>query len=243
MYTELLGNIFLISSLFGCSCLISGVFIGNFLQKYIEYTDEKFEEFKEYINYIPYEERYLLEEADNDDYKLNNNSFVMENTPHGLVIMKYDDDEEGFIYWSNKNINYVYLETVARKFTKLYKCKNLYIDRNRTLNNINNNENENTNKKSEQEEKKSTTVNRDDIHINDEHFIPDKKKEEQPNPFATFKKNIKKKTNIKHQKNGCKFIHKGKINEFSILKKEYEYTPPKENITFDIFKKMLFGKN
>ncbi len=51
---------------------------------------------------------------------------VEENTPDGIVVLKYEDDS--FIYWADKQITYKYLETVARKYVILYDCKDLYIN-------------------------------------------------------------------------------------------------------------------
>ena len=58
------------------------------------------------------------------------NTSVLESTPQGIVIMRYNNEREGFEYWcDNKNIKYDYLETVARKFVIMNFCTNLYVDR------------------------------------------------------------------------------------------------------------------
>ena len=44
--------------------------------------------------------------------------------------MRYDKNNEGFDYWCDDNqIEYKYLETVARKYIKIFNCKHLYFDR------------------------------------------------------------------------------------------------------------------
>jgi hypothetical protein len=51
---------------------------------------------------------------------------VEETTPEGVVRMKFEDGV--FKYWSNRAIQYKYLETVARKFVMVYECKDNYIN-------------------------------------------------------------------------------------------------------------------
>ena len=66
------------------------------------------------------------------------NTTIIEHTPDGTVIMRYNYDKEGFEYWSDsKNIKYDYLETVARKFVKMNFCCHLYIDRKENIKNKN----------------------------------------------------------------------------------------------------------
>ena len=80
----------------------------------------------------PYEDLYPIEE---DDKKLvsdktdRENSFIIEKTPLGNIVMKYSIKNEGFEYWADKVILYKYLETVARKYVKSFHCVNLYINR------------------------------------------------------------------------------------------------------------------
>jgi hypothetical protein len=51
---------------------------------------------------------------------------VEETTPEGHVRMKFVDGI--FLYWSNRAIQYKYLETVARKYVMVYNCKENYIN-------------------------------------------------------------------------------------------------------------------
>jgi hypothetical protein len=58
-----------------------------------------------------------------------NNSYVMEKTPVGNVIMTYkSSSSDSFIYYADSNIPYRYLEVVARKFVKMFNCRPIYID-------------------------------------------------------------------------------------------------------------------
>jgi hypothetical protein len=54
------------------------------------------------------------------------NCLVMEKTPLGNVLMMYKN--ETFEYYSDNAIPYRYLETVARKYIKLFNCRQIYVD-------------------------------------------------------------------------------------------------------------------
>ena len=62
--------------------------------------------------------------------KLDNlkNNFVIEFTPVGNVLMKYDKDCETFKFYSDKIVPYTYLEVVGRKFVKLFNCRPIFVD-------------------------------------------------------------------------------------------------------------------
>jgi hypothetical protein len=56
------------------------------------------------------------------------NSFVIEYTPLGNVIMRYNNEKGSFEYYSNNSIPYRYLEPIGRKYVTTYFCKPLFID-------------------------------------------------------------------------------------------------------------------
>ena len=56
------------------------------------------------------------------------NSYVMEKTPVGNVIMMYQHEKGSFLYYSDSNVPYRYLEVVARKYVKMFDCRPLYVD-------------------------------------------------------------------------------------------------------------------
>lgn len=56
------------------------------------------------------------------------NSYVMEKTPQGNVLMMYDKERESFKYYSDSTIPYRYLEVVGRKYVKFFNCPKLFID-------------------------------------------------------------------------------------------------------------------
>jgi hypothetical protein len=57
-----------------------------------------------------------------------NNSFVIEKTPIGNVLMIYKKETETFQYYSDSNIPYRYLEVVGRKYVKFFNCRPLFVD-------------------------------------------------------------------------------------------------------------------
>jgi hypothetical protein len=56
------------------------------------------------------------------------NTFVMEYTPMGNVILTFNPEKDHFEYYSDATIPYRFLETVARKFIIMNNCKAIYID-------------------------------------------------------------------------------------------------------------------
>lgn len=135
---------------------------------------------------------------------------LFENTPQGMVIMFYNAYKYGFSYYSDNNISYIYLNSVAMKYASKFFCRDFFIDESVIPDNH------------------STPF----LHI---HEIDVTKKNEKTNkkidinkgPFAKFKKydkpkpkllNIKKETNEKTTiKN--KFLYLGKIYKFTPLQK------------------------
>lgn len=55
------------------------------------------------------------------------NSFVMEKTPLGNVVMYYNAKRETFEYYSDSTIPYRFLEVVARKYVTTFHCRPLYV--------------------------------------------------------------------------------------------------------------------
>ena len=149
---------------------------------------------------IPYEKLYDYKEIQEArEGKDLTNCILFETTPKGAVFMKYDKEEEGFLYWADKSIDYKFLETCARKFCKIYYCKDVYIN---GVEEKEKKEEEEEEKKEEKEEKK------------------EKKEEKNDSVFANFK-NYKTNTTSKQKATEIKankYIHKGKIIDFMILK-------------------------
>jgi hypothetical protein len=96
--------------------------------------DEEDDEEEEVIKpIIKYEDKYKekfekLEYKTTDEIKREylKNSFIMEMTPHGNVIMFWNQKNEVFSYYSDGTMPYRFLEVVARKYVIMYDCKDLY---------------------------------------------------------------------------------------------------------------------
>jgi hypothetical protein len=80
-----------------------------------------------------YEEKYVDETAQMVCKKLSpellealTNNYVMENTPNGNVMMRYNSVKESFEYYSDNIVPNRFLDVVARKFVKTYDCVMLY---------------------------------------------------------------------------------------------------------------------
>lgn len=198
---------------FNVGLLISCWFSGKFL------IDEVVEETKKEI---PYKEKYPIDEMKkklNTKTEINKNTVLMELTPEGNVLMRYNIDEEGFEYWcDNKNVKFDHLETVARKYVITNFCVELYKDRFKNI----------ENQKREKEEKiKQAKINEelaedDDIDrkieeelnedSDDDVFVKPKKIIE-----TGKEKNMKKEPIVATESN--KYIYMGKFGEFSWLTK------------------------
>lgn len=68
------------------------------------------------------------------DYKYCLTNYVIDNTPEGNVLMRYNYNDNLFEYWSDTNvIKYAYLQTVTRKYVLTFDCIPLYKDRHRNV--------------------------------------------------------------------------------------------------------------
>jgi hypothetical protein len=131
--------------------------------------------------------------------------------------MRYNKEDEGFEYWADKNIDYKYLETVARKYVTVFSCRDLYIDRFGLLKekvlNLKEQIEENKKKAEEEDEEESKEEETDDV-------------------FASFKsynqssndKVQKEKTELTRNDLVCdeanKYLHRGKLKEANFGEKK-----------------------
>ena len=56
------------------------------------------------------------------------NSFIIEKTPLGNVIMYWNNSRSSFEYYSDNTIPYRYLETIGRKYIKTFNCRQIFVD-------------------------------------------------------------------------------------------------------------------
>ena len=214
-------NLFFFTSL-GLSVSVSSYFLYKYIfnkQKYI--IEEKKKE--------PYENKYYdkydsLEtvELEEEYVKGLKNSIIMENTPKGIVIMYYDFEKESFVYYCDtKNITYLYLETVARRYAINNNCKKLVIDIKQQL----------------EDAKTKDAIKKDQHNIS----LTNKDKN---NLFSSFKnynrkgtggsKNINKTFTLRENAN--RYSYNGNINNFNMLQTtKYKLKKDSNNLTFEDF--------
>ena len=91
--------------------------LDNYQEDDVTSTEEKLEE----VKLLSYE--HML----SNFLKKNKNNYIIENTPLGNVAMNFNVEKGSFEYYSDKNIPYRFLETVARRYVITFHCKPLYI--------------------------------------------------------------------------------------------------------------------
>ena len=192
------------------------------------------------------------------------NSFIMEKTPLGNVLMLYNNKRGSFEFYSDNTIPYRYLETVSRKYVKTFGCRPIYCDMEEELKNY---EKKLEEKESEKEEKEEL-----DKRILEEKRILDEKNmsvsvvaEPKKNVFAKFKSYNKEagtghvniaappKNSIPNNKvtetksdekvllkeNANRYSYEGKLSNFNFLKKvDRKVVDKKYAMTFADFKRL-----
>jgi len=195
---------------------------------------------------IPFVEKYLKEfksmpdpeeELSTEKLQSLKNNILMEQTPLGNVIMYYDGDKESFVYYSDLNIPYRYLEVVGRKYVITFQCKQLFLDMAEVLKEAE------AKKQVKKEELIQPTILSDDI-VKKKNVFAKFKSYNTDNSMSvvtesTPKKNavsIKQKVDenaiLKEKVN--RYTHYGKMSNFSFLKKAIKNA---SKITFAEFKR------
>ena len=184
-----------------------------------DWSDEEEEEEEEEL----YEDKYNLDFVKKNDEKKNHKKLmVQESTPDGVVFMKWNEENEGFDYWcDNKEIKYVYLEVVARKYCTIFGCPEIYIDRGKDI--------ERQEELKKQAEEKANMEGEDkkeeEADSDDELFAKLKKPEE-------VKKSIAKKKTETAAIRSNKYRRVGKISEMVLLQEVKSKEEPKKKMTF-----------
>ena len=127
------GRVFIAMLIFMASLAFSSWFSGRYLIE--EVVEEKKEKPKKtYIDkYTLPTEKEMIEKLSINN-NVSKNVSVMEKTPMGTVIIRYNQEREGFEYWcDDKNVKFDFLETVARKFVMMNFCVQLYHDRHKDI--------------------------------------------------------------------------------------------------------------
>ena len=127
-------------------CIIGLIVFLSFINTIILYFGTKISEennkiisdpIEGYINKITkrYEMHMVNENEEESDEKkeneiethiANENNYMFENTPLGYIIMNYNNEKQGFEYYSNRSLPYRLLEALSKKFVMVFGCKELY---------------------------------------------------------------------------------------------------------------------
>ena len=193
-----------------------------------DWSDDEEEEEEEEL----YEDKYDLDFVKkNDEEKNFSNLIVEETTPDGSVFMKWNKENESFDYWcDNKEIKYLYLEVVARKYCTMFCCPEIYIDRGKDIAKQKELEKEAEEKAHMDGEDKKE----EDVDSDDELFAKLKKPEERKKSVT-----VKKAETAAIRAN--KYKRLGNISDMVLIKKTKEKEEPKKKMTFTDW--VTFSKN
>ena len=122
---EYLQSFLIIFGLFPATFLLSALFVAKFI--WIPFK-KKCEQ--QHLPPMPYENRYpfITDEriTDNSGCDLFN-TLIMDHTPQGNVLMRYNNDDKIFDYWADDNIQYRYLEALSAENMFKVSVVNTYI--------------------------------------------------------------------------------------------------------------------
>lgn len=180
---------------------------------------------------IPYEENFPLK--DNSGGIVNLHNLIMDETPDGIVIMRYNKEAESFEYWADKTIKYSYLETVSRKYVNMFGCTELYIDRKKYLQEKIKKLTEQIDKNKRDKEHLEKSTRKEEI-INEDVFIKLKKYNNKLDADNKEKIKITKDDYVCEVANT--YIKKGKLNDHKDFTPTKKDAPIKEKITWNKFK-------
>jgi hypothetical protein len=191
------------------------------------------------------------------------NSFVIEKTPLGNVLMLYNNKRGSFEFYSDNTIPYRYLEPVSRKYVKTFNCRPIYFDMEEELKNY---ERKLDEKQKEEEEKKLEEEKRLEEQKKNQSNIAIIEPATKKNVFAKFKSynkeagtghvnmaappknsipnNQMKNTENNNEKvllkeNANRYSYEGKLSNFNFLKKvDRKVVDKKYGMTFADFKRL-----
>jgi len=181
-------------------------------------------------------------------------TFIIEKTPLGNVLMFWNNKRGTFEYYSDNTIPYRYLEVVGRKYVKTFNCRNIFVDMEEELKKS---EERIQREKEEKEEKERKERLEESNKINTE--------QTKKNVYAKFKSYNKEagsgrvntapppknsipnksiindslKEDILVKENANRYTYEGKLSNFKILKKvDRKIVDKKYAMTFADFKKI-----
>jgi hypothetical protein len=197
------------------------------------YQSDEEDDDKEETIIEKYEDKYknklvTLEKTETSIDRLNQlkNSFIIETTPYGNVLMFWDQNRLSFTYYSDKTMPYRFLEVVARKYVIMNQCKDIYYIMENEMKTIR----MEPKKKTETSNVFAKLKNYNQSSLHDIKSNVTENRNIKPKPTQ---KNIPEKKEIVIKEHSNQYSYEGKIMNFSFLKKENK----KNNVTFGEFKK------
>ena len=223
------------------------------LYKYVKDDSKEEKENENKAQEEPYENKYYdrfeqleCEDLEEDTVKGMKNNTLYEMTPKGKVIMYYDFEKESFVYYCDtKDIPYLYLETVARKYALTYGCKKIVVDIKKEMENA-----KQSNVKQTNTNKSNLSTIYENTNNIDTKIQPKTKKAN--DMFASFKSYNRKGTggsksmnkNFVLRQNANRYSYSGKVSQYPILKTDdYKIEKPMEKMDYETFKKLMAKKN
>jgi len=169
----------------------------------------------------------------NDYFNKFVNNFVIEKTPVGNVLMFYNNEKKAFQYYSDNTVPYKYLEVVARKYVKVFKCRCLYINMEDEMKIVHSNFVENNINSNKNIFAKFKTYNQSSNSDKSAMVAPPKNNIVRNNNSQPVNKDIVLKDNANH------FICSGKFVNFPFIKPvKKELVDKKLTIKYSDFKNM-----
>ena len=111
------------------------------LDKNLDKNPEKVSTKKKVYDITNYKEKYLdkfdkviVKNHTPEELNMLKSNLVIENTPHGNVVMYWDNEKNSFVYYADGSIPYYALEVVARKYVINNNCKSIFVDMNCEIN-------------------------------------------------------------------------------------------------------------
>jgi len=184
-------------------------------------------------------EEELKEEARTNmiENKLNEfvNNYIIEYTPVGNVIMRFNNNKKSFEYYSNNSIPYRYLEPIGRKYVLTYRCKDIFIDMDEEVEKVNKLNEMKKNEMKKNEIKNNKPIVRPQTFKSQQTSLANKKMIDIP-PNRTNQTIINPINNAEMAiKDSNRYTWEGRIADFKIIKSEKK--TDRNNISFKDFKK------
>lgn len=168
---------------------------------------------------VPFEYRYPMDEATDTATKLPSiHTYVMECSPEGQIVLRYNKKDEHFEYWGSLKITYTQLETMARKYITMNQCSRIFIDyegemlkEKERLEKEEKEKDQDDQQDHQEKEKKDDQQNQQD----------DQQEENEPSVFVSFKSyndqdKITQQKSLRASKKVKKnhYSHRGTVNDF-----------------------------